>query len=89
MDSSHNTAPSPNEIHAHQVLEMMASSNAFFSTESLLISMAERFGAHARYYLCSGSGLTGEELIEVLWAKGKFAGRRESFWFEPAAMCSH
>ena len=77
------------EIHGHEVLEMMVAYGKPYSTESLQTAIDERFGSDARFYICSGGGMTAAELIETLWAKGKFAGTTESFVFDTGKRCDH
>jgi len=81
--------PVANEIHGHAVLQMMDESGETYSRASLLAAIDKRFGAEARFFICSGSGMTAEGLIEALAAKGKFVGERESFRFDPSRMCQH
>ncbi len=77
------------EHHGHEVLEMMIESGQQFSNESLKAAIDQKFGLEARFYICSGSGMTASELIEALWAKGKFTGTEDAFVFDPANRCNH
>lgn len=77
------------EIHGHEVLEMMIHSGLPYSNESLKKAIEEKFGSDARFYICSGGGMTAVELIEALWGKDKFSGSAESFVFDPANRCNH
>ena len=77
------------EIHGHEVLEMMVASGKQYSTESLIEAIDEKFGSDARFYICSGGGMTATQLIETLWTKGKFAGTPESFVFDTNKRCNH
>ena len=77
------------EIHGHEVLEMMVASGEQYSNESLKAAIDEKFGTDARFFICSGGGMTAEQLIETLWAKGKFAGTPDSFVFDTSRRCNH
>ena len=77
------------EIHGHEVLEMMIESGQNYSNESLKTIIDTTFGTAARFFICSGGDMTADELIEVLWAKGKFSGSTKSFVFDPATRCNH
>lgn len=81
--------PATEEIHGHAVLQMMDHSGLTYSRATLLSAIHERFGEQARFGICSGGNLTAEELIDALWAKGKFAGEEDAFRFDPEAMCNH
>ena len=75
------------ERHAHEVMEMMVSSGKRYSRASLVAAIGERFGEGIRFYTCSASGLSAEELVEFLAKKGKFEGTEEAFVFNPGRMC--
>ncbi len=77
------------EIHGHEVLEMMIESGHPYSNKSLEQAISLKFGSTARFFICSGGGMSANELIEALWAKGKFTGTTESFVFDPANRCNH
>ncbi|ADE53089.1 YecH family metal-binding protein [Coraliomargarita akajimensis] len=77
------------EIHGHEVLEMMVASGEQYSTASLETAIHNQFGANARFYICSGGGMTAAQLIETLWAKGKFMGTEDAFVFDTGKRCNH
>lgn len=78
-----------NQVHAHDVLDMMAASARPYSRESLIAEMAGKFGADARFHTCSASGMTADELIDFLAERRKFIGTAESFVFDTARACGH
>ncbi|MGE9289865.1 MAG: YecH family metal-binding protein, partial [Puniceicoccales bacterium] len=78
-----------NEIHGHAVLHMMAESGQTYSRESLKTRIEETFGKEARFYICSGGGMTADELIHALAEKGKFTGTPDAFRFSIESMCDH
>ncbi len=77
------------EIHGHEVLEMMVADGHPYSNERLLAAIAEKFGTDARFYICSGGGMSADQLIETLWAKGKFSGTQDAFVFDTSKKCDH
>lgn len=77
------------EIHGHKVLEMMSTSGRSYNRASLIQAIEEKFGRDARFYICSGGGMSPAELVETLAAKGKFTGSAEAFIFNPATRCNH
>ena len=77
------------EIHGHEVLEMMVNAGRPFSRASLIEAIDRQFGETARFFICSGGGMTSAELVDTLAAKGKFTGSAEAFVFNPAMRCNH
>lgn len=77
------------QIHGHEVLEMMIESGLTYNDESLEKAIDLKFGTAARFYICSGGDMTAAQLIEALWAKGKFTGTPESYVFDPSDRCNH
>ena len=53
-------------------MSMMIASGLTYTRESLIAAIVERFGAGARFYTCSASGMTPDELINFLAERGKF-----------------
>ncbi len=51
---------------------MMIATDRSQTREGLLESIAERFGADARFHTCAADGMTADELIDFLVARGKF-----------------
>ena len=60
------TEPRTMEIHAHEVMQMMLEKDGGFSRESLAQAITERFGADARFYSCSASGMDVAAVIAFL-----------------------
>ncbi|WOO40656.1 YecH family metal-binding protein [Rubellicoccus peritrichatus] len=77
------------EIHGHEVLEMMMNSGKRYSRDSLIKAINERFGESSRFYICSGGGMDAAQLVDVLIGKGKFMGPEDAFVFNPATKCDH
>lgn len=60
-----------------------------FRREELVLAIAERFGADARFHTCSEEGLSGGELVEFLMARGKFTVGDEGMTLDPDRVCRH
>ena len=78
-----------NQIHGHDVLEMMMASNQLYSKDSLKAAIAEKFGADTRFHTCSAENMDAGELIEFLAQRGKFTTDAGSFTVDPATICQH
>ncbi len=78
-----------NEIHGHEVLQMMMTSGKSYTREALLADIAEAFGPGARFYTCSAEGLSAGQLIDFLQGKGKFVPVNGGFSASPDLMCGH
>lgn len=78
-----------NQIHGHEVLEMMVSSETAYSKESLVSAIEEKFGPEARFHTCSEEGMTAMQLVEFLESKGKFVGSEKSFSTRKEKICNH
>jgi len=76
------------EIHGHAVLQMMVKSGRKYSRDSLVAAIDEKFGANARFVICSGGNLNAAELVDTLIARGKFTGDESALEFHPASSCS-
>ena len=78
-----------NQIHGHEVMQMMVESNATYSVESLKTAILNKFGAEARFYTCSADNLTADELIALLEQRGKFIAQKDGFSISPDKICNH
>jgi probable metal-binding protein len=79
-----------NLVHGHEVLHfMLEKEGESFSRESLRDAIVERFGADARFHTCSADGMTAEQLIDFLSAKGKFVESGNGFNTQADKICSH
>lgn len=77
------------EIHAHEVMQMMLEKDGGFSRESLAQAITEKFGADARFYSCSASGMSVPAVIAFLESRGKFVAREDGFNTAPEKICNH
>jgi len=78
-----------NAVHGHDVLNFMLEKGEAFSKESLRDAIIDRFGADARFYTCSAQGMTADELISLLSAKGKFVESTDGFNTQADKICNH
>ena len=79
----------PEQIHGHEVLEMMVESGKVYTRDSLRADIAERFGESARFYTCSAENLSADELIAFLQERGKFADVNGGFKMDADEICNH
>ena len=77
------------ERHAHEVMEMMMAAGKAYSRASLVEDIQASFGHETRFYSCSASGMSPEELIDFLESRGKLSGPPDAFRFDPAGRCNH
>lgn len=76
-----------NQVHGHEVLAMMQ--GKAFSVESLRNAMIEKFGENTRYFTCSASDMTADELIQFLMNRGKFMPMDDGFTVDKTKICNH
>lgn len=76
-------------IHGHEVLHFMLESGKSFTRESLRDAIAAHFGGSARFHTCSAEGMTAEQLVELLEAKGKFVATDGGFNTHAEKICRH
>ena len=77
------------QIHGHEVIQMMLDSGKAYTRTSLLADIVAKFGAGARFFTCSAEDLTPEGIIDFLEAKGKFVSREDGFQTSTDLMCQH
>jgi len=77
------------QIHGHEVMQMMLQSGKLYTRASLLTDIVAKFGPASRFHTCSAENLTPEGIIDFLQAKGKFVPREGSFQTSPDLMCKH
>ena len=76
-------------VHGHEVMEMMVESGTVYTRESLRAAIVERFGPDTRFYTCSADGMTPDDLITFLEARGKFVPAPDGFTTDESKLCSH
>ena len=77
------------EIHAHEIMHMMLEQDGGFSRDSLARAIVDRFGADARFYSCSQSGMDAQGVIDFLENRGKFVPRDGGFTTAKDRICNH
>ena len=77
------------EIHGHDVLDLMIASGAPYTRATLAVAIREKFGPDARFHTCSAEGMSAEQLIEFLAARGKFIGDDTGFTVATERVCQH
>ncbi len=78
-----------NQIHGHEVINMILTSGKTYTKQSLVEEIARNFGADTRFYTCSAENLTAAQLVDFLDAKGKFVPQNGGFNSSPDLMCQH
>lgn len=75
--------------HGHEVLHMMEG-NAYSSKQELVDAIQARFGKEERFYTCSATDMTAAELVDFLYAKGKFMpAETDGFTVDASKVCKH
>jgi probable metal-binding protein len=77
------------QIHGHEVMQMMLQSGKAYTRASLLTDIVATFGSSSRFFTCSAENLTPEGIIDFLEAKGKFVSSESGFQTSPDLMCKH
>ena len=78
-----------NQIHGHEVMEMMLASGKTYTKDTLVKEIITRFGQDARFFTCSAESMTAEQLVEFLDARGKLVQREDGFQTSKDVMCQH
>lgn len=78
-----------NHIHGHAVMEMMVASSKNYTRETLREDIINQFGLNTRFHTCSAEGMTADELITFLEAKGKFVPQNGGFSTLKEKICNH
>ena len=87
--AEHKMTAIPEEIHGHEVMQMMLDADKTYDAASLKVAIVERFGPNARFYTCSANGMTAEQLIQFLAERGKFVSLGDGFSTAPDKICDH
>ncbi len=78
-----------NEIHGHEVLNMMLASGQTYTKASLAAAIINQFGAEARFHTCSAAGMTADELVSFLDSKGKLVSQPGGLQTSAELFCQH
>ena len=79
----------PNQIHGHEVIEMMTSSKQLYTRDSLKAAITAKFGMDARFHTCSAENMDADALIDFLAVRGKFLPNTDGLAIDPAKVCNH
>jgi len=79
----------PQQIHGHEVIEMMVAANQVYTRPSLEAAIIGKFGADARFHTCSAENMDAAGLIEFLAQRGKFTAGASGFSINPEEVCQH
>ncbi|MHC4777555.1 MAG: YecH family metal-binding protein [Planctomycetota bacterium] len=60
-----------NQVHGHEVMQMIMSSDKKFTRETLLEEIGAKFGEEARFHSCSQSGMTADQIVGFFESMGK------------------
>ncbi len=77
------------QFHGHEVIQMVATSGKSYTRASLRAAIIERFGKDATFYSCSQSGMSPDEMIDFVKARGKFIEADDALTFNHANACNH
>ena len=58
------------QIHGHEVLKMLSTSDEVFTRETLVAAMKKNFGEEARFHTCSVQGMDAETMVDFFLARG-------------------
>lgn len=78
-----------NQVHGHEVMDMMVESDEAYTRESLHAAIEGKFGVATRFFTCSAENMTADELISFLEARGKFHLISGGFTTDPEKICHH
>ena len=68
----------------------MMEGNSYQTREDLVKAIVDRFGAEERFFTCSASDMSAEELVDFLEARGKFMpAQADSFTVDASRICNH
>ena len=78
-----------NQVHAHDVMEMMMASGKDYTRDGLRQAIFERFGSETRFCACSADDMTADELIDFMAERGKFREAPGGLSLDPTQQCDH
>jgi probable metal-binding protein len=78
-----------NQVHGHEVIEMMISSPQLYSKESLKAAIIGKFGGETRFHTCSAENMDAGEMVEYLADHGKFTESPGGFAINPDKICQY
>ena len=77
------------QIHGHEVMQLIFSSEKAFTREALINEITKHFGEDTRFYNCSADGMTAADIVAFFESKGKFSFTDNGMALNPSGGCSH
>ncbi len=78
-----------NNIHGHEVIQMIMQSATSSSKDDLIKQVISKFGEDTRFFNCSTDGMTAEGIVSFFENKGKIRFNDSGFEFGSAEGCKH
>ncbi|MEI8314523.1 MAG: YecH family metal-binding protein [Verrucomicrobiota bacterium] len=78
-----------NQIHGHDVLNMMLASGKTYTQATLVADIIGKFGSATKFHTCSAEDMTAEELVTFLESRGKFKLHDGGFQTSKDVICQH
>ncbi|WP_036801287.1 YecH family metal-binding protein [Photobacterium marinum] len=78
-----------NQIHAHNVLNMLLAAEAPYTKESLKQAVIAEYGEDVRFHTCSQEGLTFDALLTFLLDRRKVVENGDTIAANKERMCNH
>ncbi len=80
---------STQEIHGHEIIRLVDAANPPLTRAQLAAEVERRFGPRARFCTCSAGGMTLDELLAFLGARGKVVEYRGRMVADISKMCGN
>ncbi len=77
------------ELHGHKILGYIKKLPTTTIKADVISAVVKEFGENVRYYNCSNSGYTAEELITFFEEKGKVIFNESGYTYDREAGCKH
>ena len=78
-----------NQIHGHEVMEMMLASGKTYTEDTLVQDIITKFGSQARFFTCSAEDMDAKQMVKFLATRGKLVHRDGGFQTSKDVMCQH
>ena len=77
------------QIHGHEVIQMILGSDRKFTRESLRKEIVEMFGEGARFFSCSDTDMTADQIIGFFERMGKLSFTQDGLTMDTSGGCGH
>ena len=78
-----------NEIHGHDIIDLIRSAPAGLTEAALTEAVNNRFGINTRFHTCKAAGMTLSELMQFLFSRNKVVAREGKLWVVEENVCNH